>query len=117
MLVTIGINAKYQFHQHCVPTGRRSFYYTVFYQYVVPNGTKIGIILQSMMPSKFRNNQKSNKSQFKTLLQHSPLSANLLPLQGVDFLVNRTRRDAAGWYVYCKRVEMGYFRNAVVPTA
>ncbi|MDR0610571.1 MAG: hypothetical protein LBG58_10710, partial [Planctomycetaceae bacterium] len=50
MLVKIGINAKYQFHQHCVPTGRRSFCYTVFYQYVVPNGTKIGIILQSLMP-------------------------------------------------------------------
>ncbi|MDR0611871.1 MAG: hypothetical protein LBG58_17320, partial [Planctomycetaceae bacterium] len=32
-------------------------------------------------------------------MQHSPLSTNLLPLQGVDFLGNRTRRDAAGWHV------------------
>jgi hypothetical protein len=35
-------------------------------------------------------------------LQHSPLfyeSINQLPLQGVEFLGNRTRRDAAGWYV------------------
>ncbi|MDR0609980.1 MAG: hypothetical protein LBG58_07720, partial [Planctomycetaceae bacterium] len=40
-------------------TGRRSFCYTVFYQYVVLNGTKIGIILQSLMPPKFRNNQKN----------------------------------------------------------
>jgi hypothetical protein len=47
MLVKIGINAKYKFHQHCVPTGRGSFCYTVFYQDVVPKGTKIGIILHS----------------------------------------------------------------------
>ncbi|MDR0609510.1 MAG: hypothetical protein LBG58_05325 [Planctomycetaceae bacterium] len=32
-------------------------------------------------------------------MQHVPLSTNLLPLQGVDFWGNRTRRDAAGWYV------------------
>jgi hypothetical protein len=32
-------------------------------------------------------------------LQHFPFFTNLLPLQGVDFGGNQTRRDAAGWYV------------------
>jgi hypothetical protein len=40
MLVKIGINAKYQFHQHCVPTGRELCCGSVFYQDSVPNGTE-----------------------------------------------------------------------------
>ncbi|MDR0611458.1 MAG: hypothetical protein LBG58_15225 [Planctomycetaceae bacterium] len=45
-----------------------------------------------------------------------------MPLQGVDFLGNRTRRDAAGWYVLpfqgegLTRAFYYYYYQYVVPT-
>ncbi|MDR0608692.1 MAG: hypothetical protein LBG58_01105, partial [Planctomycetaceae bacterium] len=80
--------------QHCVPTGRGSFCYTVFYQDVVPNGT--GIFGKTTKPLNRYNRILKCDEYISSLTGHGMVlqlyrqCVKLLPLIGLYLLGYRS---------------------------